>query len=386
MSEFMSIIHQHPLYAYLGMVLLALLISPLLQWVIAWCVLRFAIHTETVVDDLFIDTLRPFRFVYVLPMALGFLLAKWAAPYEYEARVVSGLLLIILVVDLAFKLLSGGNAYIRHRSGEEGTNYTSYFDLLKVLAVVFGVVLAAALTIDVDVLTLWSGLGILTAVLMLVFRETIHSILAGLKIVSWNLIREGDWIDVPNFNASGVVERIGLYDIKIKNWDLTTSLIPSHKILGVATNNYRDMRKYTRARRLHEKFFLDIASVRFCDRELLERLTHIDTIADVAGENLSLIDTLDDPQNAAAQVGKVITNIELFRLYIDRYLRTRPDLHQKQNFILVRTLGPTDQGFPIEFFAFTRETDFLEFATTQTTILTHLVSLAGLFDLRFYQK
>ena len=118
MSQIMSIIELHPMYAYLGIVLVALLISPILKSMVAWSVLRFAIHTETVVDDLFIDTLRPFRFVYALPVALGFLLANWAAPYQYEARVVSGLLLIILVVDVAFKLLSGGNAYIRHRAGE----------------------------------------------------------------------------------------------------------------------------------------------------------------------------------------------------------------------------------------------------------------------------
>jgi miniconductance mechanosensitive channel len=382
----MSVIELHPAYTYLGVVLVALLIAPFLQAMVAWSVLRFAIYTESVVDDLFVDTLRPFRFVYVLPVALAFLLAKLAAPYAYEARVVSGLLLIGLAIDLALKLLSGGNAFIRHRSGEDGTNYTSYFDLLKVLAVVLGVILAAALTIDVDVLTLWSGLGILTAVLMLVFRETIHSILAGLKIVSWNLIREGDWIDVPSFNASGVVERIGLYDIKIKNWDLTTSLIPSHKILAVATNNYRDMRRYTRARRIHEKFFVDIESIRFCDRPLLERLSKIDSLSGAVSEKLEVLAKFEGRESDPACLDQVQSNVELFRHYIELYLRSRDDLHQKHNFTLVRVLGPTEQGFPLEFFAFTRQTDFADFAATQTSILTHLVSMVSLFDLRLYQK
>ncbi len=384
-QQLATIIELHPGYTYAIVVAIAVLVSPFVQALVGRLALRLAISTETVIDDLFVDALRPFRFVHALPVGLAFFLAHLAEPYTYEARLVSGLLLIVIVSEVAIKLLSGALAVIRHKSGVEGAASTGYIDFMKVLVVILGIGFAVSITVETDLLTLVSGLGALTAVLMFVFKETLHAIVAGLKIASWNLIREGDWIAVPSFDADGEVETIGLYDIKVRNWNLTTSLIPTNKVLEVATTNYRNMQKHARARRIHEKLHIDIESIRLCDRPLLEKLRQIEPISDIVSEKLKILaefDNLDDDPRCAASV---LTNLELFRIYVDRYLRTRDDLHQKQNFILVKALAPTRHGFPLDIFAFTRQTGFVDFSNTQTSIFTHLMAMIALFDLRLYQ-
>jgi miniconductance mechanosensitive channel len=220
---------------------------------------------------------------------------------------------------------------------------------------------------------------------MFIFRDTLLSILASLKIASWGHFREGDWISVPSFNADGPVESIGLYDMKVRNWDLTTSLIPTHRVLEVANTNFRSMQKEARARRIQEKLLIDTESVRTCDRPLLEKLAQIDLISDVVANKLEFLGELEDPSANPRCVASVSTNYELFRTYVDRYLRTRDDLHQKQNFILVRTLAPTHQGLPLDIFAFTRQTGLIDFSNTQTSIFNHLIAMLALFDLRLYQ-
>ena len=132
---------------------------------------RIAILTETIVDDLIVDALRPFRFVYALPVAVGFLLASMAEPYAYEMRLVTGALLIVLVVDTAIKLLSGIGAVIRQTSGAR-VSTTAYIDLLKIVAVVLGFAVAVSVMTETDLLKLLGGIGAFAAVLIFIFKDT----------------------------------------------------------------------------------------------------------------------------------------------------------------------------------------------------------------------
>jgi miniconductance mechanosensitive channel len=385
LSELIRLIKLYPYEIYIGVVVFAMVVSPFLHALFGRVALRIAIRTETVIDDLLIDALRPFRFIYALPVGLAFFLAHMVGPYAYGARLVSGLILVYFVVETAIKLLNGIAAIIRHKSGARGVSSTGYIDILKIVVVLAGVTFCASISIDTDIVTLLGGLGAAAAVLGFIFKDSLHSIFASMKIASWNLIREGDWIAVPNFNADGFVEHIGLYDIKVRNWDLTTSLIPTHKVLEVANTNFSSMQVEARARRIQEKFLIDIETIRICDRPLLEKLSQIDLISDIVAEKLVILGDLDDPTVNAGCVASVSTNYELFKTYVERYLRTRDDVHQKQNYILIRTLAPTHYGLPLDIFAFTRITDLVGFSNIQTSIFNHLIAMIVLFDLRLYQ-
>lgn len=364
---------------------IALAASPFLQRLIGRVAFRIAIRTETVIDDLIVDALRPFRFVYAIPTALAYFLADWLAPYAYEVRVLSGLVSIFLAVETALKVMSALASIIRHRSGAKGVSSTGYIDILKILTVLVGIVAAGSVVVDTDLITLIGGVGAATAVLGLIFKDSLHSIFASIKIASWNLIREGDWLVVPSFGADGTVEHIGLYDIKVRNWDLTTVLVPTHSVLEVANANYTSMQD-TRARRLFETFSFDVGSVRVCDRALLERLQGVPLISDIVAEKIEALGDSDEPGTDARLAPVITTNFEIFCAYVDRYLRSREDIHQKRHYIMIRTTAPTHHGIPMEIFAFLREVSLVPFSKIQTDIFNHLLAMIGVFDLRLHQS
>jgi miniconductance mechanosensitive channel len=235
----LGLIQQNTELSFLLIVAGAMAASPFLRRLIGRLALRIAIRTETVIDDLIVDALRPYRFVYAIPTALAYFLSDWLEPYSYEVRILSGLISIFLAVETALKVMSAVASVIRHKSGAKGVSSTGYIDILKILTVLIGIVAAASVIVDTDLVTLVGGVGAATAVLGLIFKDTLHSIFASIKIASWNLIREGDWLVVPSFGADGPVEHIGLYDIKVRNWDLTTVLVPTHKVLEVARTRRR---------------------------------------------------------------------------------------------------------------------------------------------------
>jgi len=381
----LSFLQENPEVSYIALMLGALVAAPFLQRLIGTLLLRFAIRTETVVDDLIVDALRPFRFIYALPACLGFYLSEWVAPYNYEARLVFGLALIVVGVEFTIKILGAIAAVVRHKAGVRGVSSTGYIDLLKILTVLVGLAAAASITLDSELSKIVAGLGAATAVAGFIFRDTIHSLFVGIKIASFDLIREGDWLSVPSFDADGSVEHIGLYDIKIRNWDQTTSLIPTHKVLEVANRNYSSMQNEARARQLVAKLLFDIDSVRLCDRDLLEKLKAASVLPDIIGPKLEAFsDQIDAPKDKV-DASDSATNYDLFRIYVDRYLRQRSDLHQKRFYILVRTLEPDLHGLPMQIFAYSRETGMIDFSNMQSNIFSHLIVMARVFDLEFFQ-
>lgn len=382
----MEFMQDNPEISYFLTLIFASVLSPILQRLIGSAALRIAIRTETVVDDLVVDALRPFRFVYALPGYVGYQYSGWIEPYGYEARLIFGLVLVGLSVEFTIKILGALAAVIRHKAGVRGVSYTGYIDLLKILTVLVGLAVAASITLETELTRIVAGLGAATAVAGFIFRDTIHSLFVGMKIASFDLIREGDWISVPSFDADGIVEQIGLYDIKIRNWDQTTSLIPTHRVLDVANRNFSSMQNDARARQLVAKISFDLDSVKLCDPEMLEKLREVSLVSDVVTAKLGVDDNASIAEISKMDGNELLTNYDLYRLYVDRYLRQRSDLHQKRYFILVRTLEPQMFGLPMQIFAYSRETGMIEFSNIQSSIFSHLVVMARAFDLEFFQR
>jgi miniconductance mechanosensitive channel len=163
---------------------------------------------------------------------------------------------------------------------------------------------------------------------MLVFKDTVLAIVASLQNSSWGYFREGDWISAPEFGANGLIESIGLYEVTVRNWDLTTSLIPTHKVLNVTTKNYRSMWE-SQARKITRALDIDIDTIRFCDRQLLECLVKIDSISEEATQQLELITAQENAQKDNPTLAKRKTNLDMFRLYADKFLRQHDGIHQR---------------------------------------------------------
>jgi miniconductance mechanosensitive channel len=373
------------LSSYLIIVFICSIISYPLRLLIGRLAFAIALRSERVVDDLIVDALRPFRFVYVLPVAVGFYLAHMAQPYTYTAKVVCGLLFIVLCIDTAAKLLNGLGAILRNKAGGKSSSYTGVIDIAKLGVVVLGIAVIIAIFFETSPLALLSGIGALTAVLMLVFKDTVLAIVASLQNTSWGYFREGDWIAAPEFGADGLIESIGLYEVTVRNWDLTTSLIPTHKVLNVTTKNYRSMWE-SKARKITRALDIDIDTIRFCDRHLLERFVKIDSISEEATQQLELITAEENAQKDNPTLAKRKTNLDMFRLYADKFLRQHDGIHQRKHLILVRDREPGPEGLPVEVWAFTKKTDLPGHEATQANVFSHLIGVLSLFDVKVFQR
>jgi len=374
-----SYIENHMLSSYLIGVFVSAVISHPLRMIIGKWALTLAIRTETVTDDLIIDALRPFRFVYAIPVAIGFFLAPMAAPYTHTAKITCGLLFTILVMDTISKTLNGLGEVFRHKAGSTVSSYASMVDLAKLGLILVGLTVIVGIFFDTSPLALLSGIGAFAAVLMLVFKDTALSIVANLQNVAWNHFREGDWIEVPEYYAEGIIERIGLYNVELRNWDLTKTLIPTHKMLSVATKNYRNMEE-SRARQIRRKLYIDIDTIHFCDRPLLDRLIEVDSISEEVAKQLELLERKEKSVNRS-------TNLDLFFIYSEKYLREHVNIHHQKRIIMIRQKAPeADGGLPIEVWAFAKSTDLLGYEATQAEVFSHLIGNLELFNLKAFQR
>ena len=387
-AEFQVWAEQNLLLAVSGSVILIFIVFLFTRNIIARGLITLAGRTSTRVDDILVKHLRPFRIAWLAPLALIFAFA-YLFP-EYETLVKKGALFFILWISVVTlnALLDALNEIYEGRSNFNGVSIQSYLDIAKIALILVAIILSISLFSGESPLVLLTGLGALTAVLLLIFQNTILSLVASIQIATHDLIKEGDWIEVPGYEADGDVVNINLHTIKIQNFDKTFTVIPTYKIIDVAYKNWRGMIE-SGGRRIQRSLLVDMNSVKFCDEGMLRRLSKIDLIQSYLQDRIASLETYQQ-ENAGRYDspldGPQITNTEIFRRYIVTYLKNRPDIHQDGMPFLVRTLAPTPTGLPIELYIFTRTTQWEVYEGIQAEIFDHLLAAAGHFDLRVFQE
>jgi miniconductance mechanosensitive channel len=378
----------NPLQAAAATAILSVLVFFIARGLLARGLMTLAAHTRTQYDDIIVRHLRPFRVAWLAPMLLIYAFAYLAPDVSEIIRIVTLFFIMWIAAVTINALLSAFNDIYESRSTFKGVSIQGYLDLVKILVLIAAVILSISLFTGKSPVVLLTGLGALTAVLLLVFRDTLMALVASVQIGAHGLIKEGDWIEVPSFNADGDVIDMNLHTIKVRNWDNTISIIPTYKIIEVAYKNWRGMTE-SGGRRIKRAIHLDLASVHFCDQEMIERFRKIDVLADyldrklekLAQENQAWPDQPDSPLDQHS-----LTNLGAFRVYIEAYLRSHPGIHQKEHTFLVRQLAPGRTGVPLEVYVFTKTTAWVEYETIQAEIFDHLLAAVPYFDLRVFQE
>jgi miniconductance mechanosensitive channel len=385
---FQNWVIENPLMALGLLIILSTLLFFFTRNVIARGLVRLASRTTNKVDDIFIKHLRPTRLAWLAPLVVIYVFAYLLPAFEVSIRKVT-LFLIILVSVLSINaLLNAFNEIYESRPSFNGVSIQTYLDVLKIFIAIVAIILSISLFSGQSPLVLLTGLGALTAVLLLIFQNTLLSIVASVQIAANDLIKEGDWVEVPSYGADGDVKNISLHTIKIQNFDKTFTVIPTYKIVDVAYKNWRGMQQ-SGGRRIQRSILVDMNTIKFCDESMLERLSRIDLIQDYLAERIQSIAGYRLENNShydSSLDGPQITNTEVFRSYIVAYLRNRPDIHQEGMPFLVRALAPNPTGLPIELYIFTSTTQWEEYEAIQAEIFDHLLAAAGHFDLRVFQE
>jgi len=257
---------------------------------------------------------------------------------------------------------------------------------VKVTLFLVAFILVIANLIDKSPLILFSGLGAITAVLLLVFKDAILGFVAGVQLASNHMIVPGDWISVPQCNADGDVIDVTLTTVKVQNWDKTIVYVPIYKLVSESFTNWRGM-KDSGGRRIKRALQIDLNTIRFCDSEMLKRLNHFHLLQNYLKEARERIDVYNRENNLDMDHdinAQRLTNIGTFRAYIVEYLRQNPEIHQEMTF-LVRQLAPTEKGLPLEIYVFSKDQRWGEYERIQADIFDHLFAVIKEFDLAVYQ-
>ncbi|MDQ8935735.1 mechanosensitive ion channel family protein [Acinetobacter rudis] len=292
---------------------------------------------------------------------------------------------IVLTITLALSgLLNTFNMMYKDNPRSRDKPIKGYLQLIKLIMFIVCGLLILGTFLQKDILNVLAGFGAMAAVLMLVFQNTILSLVASVQIASYEIVRLGDWIEMPSLNADGTVVDISLHTVTVENFDKTFTTIPTNKLITDTFKNWRGMSN-AGVRRFKRSIFIDQNSIHFLDDAAIKRLSGFEILQDYLREKQNeLAHYNHEIEHLAHQNQRQLTNIGTFRAYVEYYLKRHPQVSQKDS-LIVRQMQPTSTGLPLEIYGFTTTTAWSEYEAIQSDIFDHLIAIIPLFDLNIYQ-
>lgn len=258
---------------------------------------------------------------------------------------------------------------------------------IKLVVYLFGGILILSVVLQKSPVYFLSGLGALTAVLLLVFRDALLGLVAGVQISVNRMVQVGDWIEMSKYGADGDVIDVSLTTVKVRNWDKTITTIPTYALISDPVKNWRGMQE-SGGRRIKRALYIDMNTVKFVDDALLLKMMSFQRLRPYLEEKIPEIEAWNKREQVDDAVpvnGRRLTNLGCFRAYVAAYLRANPHIHKDMTF-LVRQLHPTDKGLPLEIYVFTNDTRWAVYEGIQADIFDHLLAVIGEFELGVFQS
>ena len=327
-------------------------------------------------------------------MLLPFILILFLTPLLIpQNAIIANFLILIAKVLITFQIAQCISAVLNVSKilyGESAKQrylpLNSILQVIKLVVYLVTVIIIISLVIDRSPVYLLSGLGALTAVLILVFQDTIKGLVASIQISANKMVVAGDWIELPKYGADGDVIEIGLSTVKIENFDKTITTVPTYALISDSFKNWRNM-YHTGARRIKRTLIIDIASIDFYSLEKIDFLANTHLLKSYLTDKKQLLG-LAEPVGAGDELNKInsrqLTNVGTFRAYIAMYLNQNESIRHDLT-CMVRQLPATASGLPLELYCFANTTDWAAYEAIQADIFDHLFAIAPQFDLRVFQ-
>jgi len=342
--------------------------------------------TSTKFDDILLEQKVFNKLPYLIPLIFLYSLRDVVPFFKSVDRFLIALIALIILISLN-ALINAINDVYRKSKFAEKLNIKSYAQVVKLILNSVGIIIIAALLAGKSPIYFLSGLGALTAVLILVFKDTILSLVSSVQISSNDLFKIGDWIEAPQFGADGNVIDIALHSVKVQNWDKTICVVPTNQLINSSFKNWRGMSE-SGGRRIKRSIKINMKSIKFCSDSMIEKFKTIYLLKDYMEEKLKEINVhnIDKKINEADVVNRrSLTNVGTFRAYIKFYLKNNAKIHNDMTF-LVRQLAPQSDGLPIEIYVFSNDTNWVNYEAIQSDIFDHLLAILPEFDLEVFQN
>ena len=377
-----------------GLILLVLLLSwvahRVSQGPINRSIEKFAHYTIQQWDDTLVEKHIVKRILYFIPLILLYVLSSpiltGTSLLPLSQTLISFLFLIVGMMFLDAMLNALLAIYGKSAISKE-ISITPFVQVLKLVLYFVTGILLLSLLLQKTPLYFLSGLGALTAVLMFVFKDVLMGFVAGIQLIANKMVAPKDWIEMPKYGADGDVLEITLTTVKVQNFDNTITTIPTYALINESFKNWRNM-NLSGGRRIKRYVNIDLGSIKFCSSEMLERYKLIQLISkDIKKrqEEIMVYNKKQQVDESTLVNGRRLTNIGVFRSYVEAYLRQHPMIHNNMTF-LIRQLSPSENGLPIEIYVFCKDTNWTAYEAIQADIFDHILAVVPEFDLRVFQE
>jgi miniconductance mechanosensitive channel len=377
--------------AVVGVALLAWLSNLLTKRIILKVVACIIRKTRTDWDDALLKRDVFSRFSHLAPALIiwglaPLVLGAGSSPATLARRAAEIYMIVVgLLVINAF--LEAANDIYRKFALSVRLPLRSYIQVIKIFLAIAASVFALSITLDKSPWVFLSGLGALTAVILLIFKDTILGFVAGIQLNANDMVRPNDWIQMPKYGADGDVMEVTLTTVKVRNFDKTVTTIPTYALISDSFKNWRGMTE-SGGRRIKRSLYIDVNSVRFCTPDMIEKFSGIKFLRAYIEKKQEELAAYNDEQgidDAILVNGRRMTNIGTFRAYLLCYLRNHPKIHNDMTF-LVRQLQPTEMGLPLEIYVFSNDQEWASYEAIQADIFDHLFAAMPEFGLRPFQS
>lgn len=274
--------------------------------------------------------------------------------------------IIILGIKLACSFISSLYAISSEHEKYKNHSLKGFFQMIKLIVICIGTIIIISTLINKNPLTILASLGAGTAILMLVFQDTIKGLVAGIQLMANDMLRPGDWITMPKYGADGDVMEVTLTTVKVRNWDQTITTVPTYSLINDSFQNWRGMFE-AGGRRVKRSLNIDMNTIRFCTKQEMEVFNQ------------------QPWMKGFKETGNEEVNLYIFRHYVDYYLRNHPVV-SKDMTLLVRQMQPTPEGLPIELYFFSADTSWANYEYLQAEVFDHIIAKLHTFDLKVFQS
>jgi len=374
-----------------GLVTICLVLWVLSKWFLNYIVPKTTAKTKTLWDDIVLNKKLIKSVTRLLPAIIfSYYLPFVFADFLFLVPLVAGAtnIFIVIVVAQIFTLFFSSVKEILSKSETyKGKPIGSFTQLANLLVYAIAAILVISIVINKNPLYLLSGLGAMAAILLLVFKDSILGFVASIQLSAYNMVQIGDWVTVPDYSADGDVIEINLSTIKVQNWDKTITTIPTYAFISESFTNWKGMEK-SGGRRIKRALNIKIDSIKFCSREMLEQFSKYQLIKGFILEKEKEITDYNKEHNVDKSElinGRQLTNIGVFRVYIEEYLKQSPNINQNMT-LMVRQLKPNEYGLPIEIYAFSKDKRWEYYESIMADIFDHLFAAAPGFYLEIFER
>jgi len=328
------------------------------------------------------------RLCYMIPpLIVYFFIPSFSIQFQGLIEKVVSIYITLIVAIVLQSLLNSLNDIYNYHTISKIKPIKGIIQIFQIFVYLFAAVIIISTIIDKSPVIILSGIGALTAILLIIFKDSLLGLVSGIQIASNDLLRIGDWIEMSKYEANGVVTDISLNTIKVENFDKTITNIPSYAFISDSFKNYRSMQECG-GRRIKRSIYIDSSSIEFCNLAMLAKLKKVNYLSsyiidkEIELEEYHRINNINPTSPISS---RKLTNIGTFREYIKQYLSNSPYIHKDMT-QMVRQLEPTINGVPLEIYAFTNDTNWVNFERIQGDLFDHILSVAPQFNIRIFQS